>query len=482
MRLNRIVLVIAALAAVAVMSGCVAFVQGSPSAEQRDVIGDVEISSAICASNTGADGSVDWPGCGDSDVVGGDADGNSGSDAESGNYQLLTGYRIPDGSAAPQSFMTDEQPVSEPLIFTRSTSYTSELERLLPTPDGQHWVGYLSGPFTHTDVPTADAHRLRFSPEFTLPRPADGSPFVGPFRYQQVIGARQISGALPPDRAVVCGNTPGAFADSGWCIDAPANPSTNYIESTRDLAILPAGSDQPAVQAGGSVGLAFTASYAGVANSAASFSLEAGTAAPGATAIPSQPALMPLTNSTTPLSVNVAVPGSTTPGVYDVTLTARLPNGQTRTGTRQIQVTAAPAGTGTGGGGATGTGTGDGSTGGPGAGAPKAVLRLPRGQTIRSLLRHGLRVRVALDRNGTVRSDLLAPRALAARSMKLASRRTSFAAPGTKTIRLKLTRKARTRTAAALRRASKVRLTLRATATDAAGNRTKTALRVTLKR
>jgi hypothetical protein len=498
MRLHRILIAFVSLALIVALSGCVAFVGGSPSAAQRDLIGDIEVSSTICASQTGeGDGTVDWPGCGDADVAGGNAKGKSGYDAVAGNYQLLTGYRIPDGSQSPDSFVTDEAPGNGSLTFVRNTHYSGELERLVPTPDGMHWVGYLSGPFTHTGSPDATAHRLRFSPEFTLPRPADGTPFVGPFEYTQVIGVRQISGAYPLDRPVVCGATTSEQADNGYCIDAPANPSTGRFVGTRDLGILPAGGEQPAVHAGGSVGVAFTAKYAGTAAAGANFSLEAGTAAPGASATPSQPSLAPPSNSTTQLSVNVAVPASTPPGLYDVTLTARLPNGQTRTGTRQIQVMPAPAGGASGAGGSAGTGGSTGGAGGTGgstgtggsagssgsgAAAPKATLRVPRGQTIRSLLSDGLRVRVALDKAGNVKSDLLAPSALAARSVKLASKTTAFAAAGAKTIRLKLGRKARRQTAAALRRASKVRLTLRGTAADSAGNRSTTALRVTLKR
>jgi hypothetical protein len=453
---RKLVALFIVIAAALTLSGCVVFLIGGRSSTQQNVVGSVEIDSAVCASDKGHE---DHLGCDDGDVEGGNARGNSNSDAPtSDGYQVLLGYRVPTGSEGPASFTSDAP--TGPLTFTRSASYESELQRLAPAPAGQHWVGYLSNEFSYdSTTPGVQSHRLYASPEFSLPRGGDGSPFQGPFSWQHVVGFRLNSSSQSPDAPINCGSSlmDGTTDPVTGCADAPALATIgdNLSQPTRDLGIL-SGAAVSSSQ-GKTAPVPFTAKYAGASTADANFTLSATTSVPGGTASPSQPSLLPPADSSTPVSVAVKVPKATPPGTYSVTLTAGLANGQTRSNTRNLVVSDKTA--------------------------PTTTVGVVPGQSVRSVLAHGLRLRIRLSEAGRVTDDLSVSSGLLARSVRVARKTTSFARAGRKTVRLKLSRKARKRRSAALLlHPRKVSFSLRATAKDKAGNRRTTRKRIRLKR
>ena len=301
------------------LGGCVGIYNGF--SEQLDVVGNLQIKQELCASGS--------PGC------------PPGVGGPSGDLpvQVLLGFRIPTGSTPPATF-TSTGP--EALAFAQSPGYTAELERLAPTDASQKWVGYITGVVNYT---TTGVQRAIVQPRFALDRGADGSPFPGPYPHRPVVGFRLVSASLPAERPVTCGAALNADSgDSSICVDDPALAAvaTDFQRDTRDLGVLAAG---PVSAPRGSLAtVPFTLRYAGPAGTAANFSLAATTTLPGATAVPNPPTLAPPANSDTVIPVAVGVPPSAAPGGYDVTFTARLANGQVRTGTRRLNVTSAPPG------------------------------------------------------------------------------------------------------------------------------------------
>ena len=70
--------------------------------------------------------------------------GNNGSPADSGStYQVLVAFRVPAGTGAPQTIVTDPgatPPAGSTISLSRSPGYESELRALAPRP-GFTWVG-----------------------------------------------------------------------------------------------------------------------------------------------------------------------------------------------------------------------------------------------------------------------------------------------------------------------------------------------------
>jgi hypothetical protein len=300
------------------LSGCVTFAS-PPTASQNQVIGSVRISFTVCASN-GATGA-----CSDK--------GNSKTNAVSDPAQVFLGFRIPAGSGAPQSFISSATGPSNSgpqLQFTKNGIYAGELQRLDPAPTGEEWVGYTSqwGGYT------SGSGEQNFSADvdFALPTHADGSPYSGPFTYQVVVGGRQYFGTNTPDanEPIDCLDSltslnGGAGDKYRWtCVDDPsaADLDTDSTLETRDAGITP-GVATP-VEAGSTATVPFTFAYAGQAVPAASFSFQAQTSVPGASATPSLTTLAPATDSSAPVNVSVTVPEGAPSGTYSVTLTAKL--------------------------------------------------------------------------------------------------------------------------------------------------------------
>jgi hypothetical protein len=207
-------------------------------------------------------------------------------------------------------------------------------------------VGYVSDPISSgllggfsLDVPV------------DLPRGADGTPFQGPFRYRTVTGYRDTPASDPVD----CGADVTQVNGGGprtICVDSPtaAELPNDLAAPTRDLGVLytPAGAgSNQAAQGTSTAAIPFALTFAGTATVGATFKLTATTTIPGARAVPSFSDYAPPTDSATPIGVGLAVPAGTPVGGYAVTLTASLPNGETRTQTVPVNiVSGAPVNTG----------------------------------------------------------------------------------------------------------------------------------------
>jgi Ca2+-binding RTX toxin-like protein len=319
------------------LTGCV--IIKSNSSAQLDGIGSVQITTTFCASDINSNNAGYSPA--DSNCQGSSKGGNSGLDATSSSQaQLLVGYRIPTTATAPNAITTTNPSGSGALTFNQSSSYTSQLQSKSPAPSGEKWVGYLSDPATYS---TAGNQYFTLAPEFALQQEADGAPFQGPFKYRVVVGWRVFNGSYPASRPVVCGSTLTTTFDDGPgnmdCADSPSTASipNDLQQATQDLGVLEAPGPQ-SVNQGNVARVKFQVDYAGDGNQAPDFDLSASTDIPGASALASTPTLTP-DDGTTQLRVIMRVPVDTPAGAYDVTLTASLPNGETRSSTHEVLVT-----------------------------------------------------------------------------------------------------------------------------------------------
>jgi hypothetical protein len=378
-RWNRLIAAGAVVTATALASGCVVF-QSGPTSSQLQTIGDFQQTFTVCASNGTAPG-----GC--------NAGGLSGTPVLTGTGQVLLGVRLQNAVTPPASF-TSTGP--EALAFTQSPTYAAELQRLAPAPAGTRWVGYISAVTNYNQAGGQQSFPVLIS--YKLGAGTDGSPFQGPVATEVRLGARQVTATFPSTRPVVCGpGTPALFDEdpdpaSGVavvCVDAAPTTST----ATRDLGVL-GGSATGSGAPGSLVSLPFTLRYSGTATASANFALAATSTLPNANLAVTPGALAPAANSDTQALVAVGVPAGARAGTYDVTLTARLANGQTRTRTGKLTVT--------GGGGA---GGGGGSTGGA-ATRLKLTTILPRGLSVSAALKSGIAVLIGATKTGTARVQL----------------------------------------------------------------------------
>ncbi len=325
----------AALAAVAVivgaivLSGCV--VIQSESAVQANVIGNsVTVTTVLCASSASAAAPCNSPG---------NYNQNAGPGATG---QLLVGYRIPAGVTAPPTIVSnvpsvDENgsPITVPVTFTQSPTYSAGLTSLLPPPGGTFWVGYESE--TQNYTPTGP-QTLTLAPSFGLP-----AGFVGPFNWRTVVGFRHkiFTGtpvSCPAPFPGVSYPSPALTTLPSVCVDYPDLATINGPPSslaTGDLAITP---PTAKFAAGASASMAFVAVLTGGNPTSGAFSATVATTVPGVTPTITPAAFTPGPNSQNPLTVSFSVPASTPVGTYDVTVTATVA-GQARSATGHITVT-----------------------------------------------------------------------------------------------------------------------------------------------
>ncbi|HYI81500.1 MAG TPA: hypothetical protein VEW67_11625 [Thermoleophilaceae bacterium] len=348
--LKRLGTLMALLVSGVVLGGCVS-IQGVPSGSQQEIVGELRVSFTVCASGLtdGAGGNEDHPGCPDM--------GNSGMFAFEGAggaaapRQLLLALRIPVGATAPETVSVTPGPVPPAIgsiVLRRNATYEAELQAALPPAPGSRWQGYLSDVYDFTDGPDGTGtQNAQVAIDIGLPRPPDGSPFIGSLAVRPVVGARLVDADLPASRAVECGDSPFATTPSGFsgetiCIDSPApGPGFNQAGSdlafpTRDFGVL---AGKATASPGQTVSLPFNVRGAGALPAGLTAALSATTVLPGAGSVTPSVASTVLSNgSDTRVTVPVAIPKEAGPGVFDVTLTGRLENGQTRTGVAKLTV------------------------------------------------------------------------------------------------------------------------------------------------
>ena len=432
-RLSLLVLLAVPLA----LSGCL--VINSLSVSQLNTVGTVRIMLQACFSQSSGS-------CTDT--------GNSASTVNGSSEQPMIGFRVPSGTTPPSSFSTT---AGESLTFNESLDYEQKLQTLDPAPAGEYWAGYMAA----TAVTATDGNNqfLTVAPEFTLRSGSDGSPFAGPFLYRPVVGARIVSSSLLISRALDCGTSlfaPNAAAPNGdtICIDSPsqAATATDLSLATRDLGVL--ASATVTAKTGSTAQVPFTVKYAGTSTASANFALSATTDLPGATAIPSQGSLLPASDSSNPVNVSVQVPADAFPGTYDVTLSAKLSNGQVRTNTGEFEVKDATK--------------------------PTVTITLVKGQKTGTLLARGLKLKVKMSEAGRVAFVLSTK---LKKTVTLSRKTVSYDDAANNQVKLTVKKTALSPAMRArLRSLSKVKLTLRASAKDTAGNTRAVSKKITLKR
>ncbi len=370
---TRAAAAVAVVAAIAVATGCVVFTPASVTIAQQQTVGNVQLNFTVCASGT---------------VAGSCADkGTSGSNAVTGTGQVVIGIQVPSAVGLPASF-TSTGP--EALAFADSPSYAAELQRLAPAPSGRKWVGYLSAVTNYSD--TSGPQSAPVTLPLTLGQGPDGSPFVGPVSATIVLGGRMVTAPSPGTRSVVCldpdltkpfleGTSPDVKVAT--CGDATVAPST----PTRDLGILSAGATASGAP-GSLASVPFTLRYAGTATATANFTLAGTTALPNATVAVTPGTLAPASNSDNQALVAVGIPAGARAGAYEVTLTAKLANGQTRTRTGTLTV------------------TGGGGTTGGGAARLRLTTILPKRLSVIAARRSGIAVLIGASKGGSARVQL----------------------------------------------------------------------------
>lgn len=321
------------------LGGCVSI--QSISSEQQDIVGKLRLTLMVCASGFDdgdgpPDANEDHPGCFDQ--------GNSSTSAFGDPAQLLLGMRVPVGTGVPETISTTPTPAppaSGTIVLRRSTSYESELQAAAPAAAGSVWVGYLSDPYAFDDGPDETvAQSSQVVVDLALPPTADGGPFVGPIAVRPVVGSRLVNASYPASDPVECGTN--AFqisaADNGVCVDSPsaAQVTTSFNFQTRDFGVL---AGRATASPGQTVSLPFNVRGAGALPAGLTATLSAGTSLPGAGVVkPSVPTAALSNGSDTRVTVPVTIPKKAGPGVFDVTVTGRLDNGQTRTGVAKLTV------------------------------------------------------------------------------------------------------------------------------------------------
>lgn len=344
-----VVLAVAAVFALAV-SGCAFVKPGSLTTSQPGGTGSVRVHFVICT------------------VGGSQLCGPNSSEAET--FQYLVGIAVPPGSTPPATFTAVPINGGAPIVFTRNDEVVPELtassaaqQKLLAEaktpkeieeaeefktllgelwpPSGLQGVGYLSAPVAEAKGASAE---WSIDADFGLPVAADGSAFPGPFATGIAMGLREVSGSQPATRPVRCirlESEAKPMEGEAFCSGSVLQGQTG----TSDLRIAaPKKPGQAFV--GGSAELAFPLKFASTVASATKFALTATTTAKGGKTKLASKSFTPGTlNPTTHRAptgtgkVTVSVPRGIKPGTYQVTLTAKTPQGTTTTGVAKLKVT-----------------------------------------------------------------------------------------------------------------------------------------------
>jgi hypothetical protein len=193
----------------------------------------------------------------------------------------------------------------------------------MPAGAGRRWAGYKSSLYSYVPSGNGTPRSVTATLRIGLPSAPDGAPYSVQFRLQPVIGGQLTAAAT--DR-VDCGDA------QTRCIDSAG--SDTYV-STRDVGIL-AGS--ATLSPGQRVDLPFDAHVVGSLPPGTTFFVTASSGVPGITTAPSLRSFAPGANSSTRITVPVHVPKNAGPGTFPLSVTANLPNGQTRMGTAQVTI------------------------------------------------------------------------------------------------------------------------------------------------
>ena len=445
-------------------TGCVEI--KSDTAGQRDDIGDVVVTTQICASQIGSP-------CAYTNTY-------SRNIADTG--ELLVAYRVPDGVTPPAEISVAGGDFS--LRLPANASYATSLTTASPPAPGYKWVGYKS-----TDIPKelqGGGAPQTVTARFALVRGGDGSPYAEPqFAWRTVVGyrqdpdlARDVTCATPPHQSVL--RDVGGISYESRCVDSPESPGPTPVYTTdnpaiavRDLGVLDGGT--VTAEQGETLTAPFTVRATG--DGIPDAELFASTTAPGTRATPVDSTFTPLAGAgEAPVAVEVG--DDTAPGLYDIRLSARVGAVERRTGTMKLEVVEAT-----------------GETPGPSRPTPRTPNTPPadrpgdeppggdaapliasftpvRGQKLGAALRRGMRLRVRCSEACAARITLKRGR----KTVAVAKGRRASA--GVFRVRAKFRRRAKRR----YRDARSLRLSARLVVTDGDGRTSALTRRIRLKR
>lgn len=315
-------LLVAFVALALTLSACIVLKPGSVKPSQPGGIGEVHLDFTLC----NAQDNQEEPPC--------------EADNYDGEAQVLLLFLVPSGSGNFPAELTADatEPGIGPLLFHRDQHFDQASAEHLVYPPGLEPVGYVSGVTTEA---TGNKFEWTSQFRFDLPRPADGSSFVGPLKYFVVYGWREVNPGEPASRPVECESeaSPGG-AECG---------STGELEfGVSDLRIKPSG--EASVFAGATAALPYSLDFgSSAAAPPTSFALSAASTLPGGVAAPSELTfapgpLDPSKHSIGQRQVNVQVPAQAKAGTYQVQLTATTPTGGSASAVAQLQVKVAKVG------------------------------------------------------------------------------------------------------------------------------------------
>lgn len=336
-----LIAVVALIAVAAVLSACAFLKPGSLTLSQPGGIGSARVHFVICTEPSSA-------GC------------NPTKEAEETQY--LLGIAVPPGSIPPATITAIPVGGGSPLVFTRSDEVATEMAaasvglskfaeeegeggevgvQIWP-PAGLQGVGYLS------NAQQEQAGALvewNVDADFGLPVAADGSPFAGPFATGITLGFREVSPAQPASRPARCVRfEAGVEPQDGDAICAGTVLQGQV--GTSDLKVSPPA--KTSVFLGGKAKIPFPLNFATTTSPSPSFALAATSTLKKAqlkvgnsTFTPGPPDPTTHRSPTAPQTVTVTVPKNAKPGTYDVTLTAKTPQGGTVSQVAKLKVTKA---------------------------------------------------------------------------------------------------------------------------------------------
>ncbi|HEU4461908.1 MAG TPA: hypothetical protein VFR75_04875, partial [Solirubrobacterales bacterium] len=284
---------------------------------------------------------------------------NCGPPGTSAQMQYLLGIAVTPGSVPPETITAVPVGGGSPLVFTRNEEVATELAagsaslnklakeegeeteftQVWP-PSGLQGVGYISAPYQEQE---GVAVEWNIDADFGLPAAADGGSFGGPFATGLGFGMRGVDGEQPANRPVRCFRFESPPQDNeAVCFGT----SQRGQVGTSDLKVsAPA---KTSAFLGGKAKISFPFDFATTASPSPSFSLSATSTLPKAKLSLASPTFTPgVLNPTTrraPLAnqtVTVTAPKNAKPGTYDVTLTARTPQGGTVSQVAKLKVSKA---------------------------------------------------------------------------------------------------------------------------------------------
>jgi hypothetical protein len=352
LRARRLAKPVFALGAAAVvvlaLSACAFVIPGSFTVSQPGGIGSVRVHFAVCTSD---------------EII------TCGANDESGTLQYLAGIAVPPGAAAPATFTATPVGGGAPVTFTRNDEVASEMAAASAAvqklageiespeeieefeefqvilggpwpPSGLQGIGYLSDPVSEIK---GQAVQWSVDADFGLPAAADGAPFAGPFPAAIAWGLRLVAPSAAANRPVHCirietGAVP--QETDAFCAGSVQQGQAN----SADLRV---GAPKKPVEAfvGGKGTLSFPLKFASTNTSVPTFSMSATTTAKGGKAKVGSgkftPGALDPTTHRSPNGtgkVTVTLPKKVKAKTYNVTLTAKAPQGGIATAVGKLKV------------------------------------------------------------------------------------------------------------------------------------------------